>query len=167
MHFITANFGKYDGKSLEAYLKLDGFKALKKVIQMGPLATIEELKESGLQGRGGAEYPTGRKIEQARVEKGARKFVICNADEGEPGTFKDRELLKNDIYQLIEGMIIVAYCTNAKEGVIYCREEYDWLHEQICTAILKCKDAGYLGENILGQNFDFELSLFSGAGSYV
>ncbi len=167
MNFITSNFGKYDGKSLEGYRKLSDFEALRKTFESGPLAVIEEIKESGLQGRGGAEYPTGRKIEQARIEKGNRKFVICNADEGEPGTFKDRELLKNDIYQLIEGMVIVAYCSNAKEGIIYCREEYDWMHEHICTAILKCKEAGFLGENILGTGFNFELSLFSGAGSYV
>lgn len=167
MKFITANFDQYDGKDIQAYIGLDGFSGLKKVIEMGPLATIEEVKESGLQGRGGAEYPTGRKIEQARIEKADRKFVICNADEGEPGTFKDRELMKKDIYQLIEGMIIVAYCANANEGVIYCREEYDWMHEHICTSILKCKEMGYLGDNILDTGFSFEISLFSGAGSYV
>ncbi|GAU76823.1 NADH-quinone oxidoreductase subunit F [Fusibacter sp. 3D3] len=167
MNFITKNFGKYDGKSLDAYLKLGGFQALEQVIGRGPRVTIEAIKASGLQGRGGAEYPTGRKIEQARLETGERKFLICNADEGEPGTFKDRELLKNDIYQLIEGMIIVAYCSNAKEGVIYCRAEYDWMHESICAAVLKCKEAGFLGENILDGRFDFDICLFSGAGSYV
>jgi NADH-quinone oxidoreductase subunit F len=167
VHFITELFGKYDGSSLQSYLEAGGFKPLQQLLAGGSEKILKEIDESGLQGRGGAAYPTGRKLRQFLSEKAPRKFVVCNADEGEPGTFKDRELLRRNIYQVIEGMIITAVCTQAGEGIIYVREEYTNIHDHIEQAIESCYQHNYLGKNILGSGFSFELRLFSGAGSYV
>ncbi|MFZ7121938.1 MAG: complex I 51 kDa subunit family protein [Eubacteriaceae bacterium] len=167
VNYITEYFNKYDGKDLDSYLKAGGFDALKILLNDGYEKIVDEVDKSGLQGRGGAAYPTGRKLRQARQVEGDRKFVVCNADEGEPGTFKDRELLKKNVYQVIEGMIIAGICSNAKEGIIYVREEYTHMHEDIREAIDKCYKDKYLGKNILGSSYDFDLKLFSGAGAYV
>lgn len=167
VRFITEYFDKYDGKNIDEYVKLGGFQALASLLEKGIEETVAEISASGLQGRGGAAYPTGKKLRQAREAKGERKFVICNADEGEPGTFKDREILKNNIYQVIEGMIMAGICSEAKEGIIYVREEYTYLHEGIREAIRKCYEKGYLGENLMNSGHTFDLKLFSGAGAYV
>lgn len=164
---ITNNFGKYDGFKIDDYIKLGGFDSLKKAFEMGYKGVIDEVTNSGLRGRGGAQYPTGKKLSQARDAKGQVKYVICNADEGEPGTFKDRELLKNDPYKVIEGMVIASYVAEATEGIIYCREEYKWMHDKIENAINECYKKGYLGKNILNSGHDFNIKLFSGAGAYV
>ena len=167
VHYITELFDQYDGVQLDAYLAVGGFEALKKTIKSDTEVILSEIDASGLQGRGGAAYPTGKKLRQAKVEKAARKFVVCNADEGEPGTFKDRELLRKNIYQVIEGMIITGICTEACEGIIYVREEYTNMHDKIREAISACYERNYLGEHILGSDYKFELKLFSGAGAYV
>ncbi|NLN06796.1 MAG: NADH-quinone oxidoreductase subunit F [Firmicutes bacterium] len=167
VHFITELFDKYDGRSLQAYLDAGGFTALKKLFDISSEAVLAEIDASGLQGRGGAAYPTGKKLRQARAEKAARKFVVCNADEGEPGTFKDRELLKCNIYQVIEGMVIAGICTQSQEGIIYVREEYTNMHDEIRAAIAECYKHNYLGKGIMGSPYNFDLKLFSGAGSYV
>ncbi len=165
--YITEYFDQYDGKNINEYVNLGGFRALKTVLEKGIEETVSEIAASGLQGRGGAAYPTGKKLRQAREAIGARKFVICNADEGEPGTFKDREILKKNIFQVIEGMIIAGFCSEAEEGIIYVREEYTYLHEDIREAIRKCYEKNYLGENLMGSGLTFDLKLFSGAGAYV
>lgn len=167
VRFITKLFGKYDGKNIDDYIKLGGFGSLNYLLENGVEDTVQEISSSGLQGRGGAAYPTGKKLRQAREAKGVRKFVVCNADEGEPGTFKDRELLKRNIFQVIEGMIIAAICSNAKEGIIYVREEYRYLHNDIREAIQSCYDKNYIGKDLLSSGYDFDLKLFSGAGAYV
>jgi len=167
VNYITSNFGKYDGIDINNYIKLGGFKSLEKAFKLGYEGIAEEVTKSRLKGRGGAAYPTGKKLLQAREAKGERKFVVCNADEGEPGTFKDRELLKNDPYKVIEGMIIASIVAEANEGIIYIREEYTWLHQKVRDAVKKCYDKGFLGRNILNSNHDFNLRVFSGAGSYV
>lgn len=164
---ISRNFNKYDVNSIDSYIKLGGFKALKKAIELDPNGIIEELKLSSLKGRGGAAYPTGKKWEQAAAVKGAQKIIICNADEGEPATFKDRHLLEYDPYKIIEGMTIAAFTVKATEGYIYIREEYKYLHSKIDMAIGLAKENGYLGENILGTNLSFDIKVFSGAGAYV
>jgi len=164
---ITSNFGKYDGYSIDDYIALGGFKGLINTIAKGAELSIQDISESGLQGRGGAQYPTGRKLSESRRVKNERKVVVCNADEGEPGTFKDRELLRNDPYKVIEGMLIASYVTDATEGFIYLREEYYWMREQIFHAINRCYEKGYLGKNILNSGHCFDLQLVSGAGSYV
>ena len=165
VQYITELFDRYDGKTLDSYLQLGGFNALKKLLQDGYESILTEIDASGLQGRGGAAYPTGRKLKQARQAQGVRKFVVCNADEGEPGTFKDRELLKRNIYQVIEGMVIAGIISEAREGIIYVREEYTNIHDDIKAAIAECYENDYLGKSVLGSPFQFELRLFSGAGA--
>ncbi|WP_069651003.1 complex I 51 kDa subunit family protein [Caloranaerobacter ferrireducens] len=167
VNVITKNFNKYNIESIDEYVKLGGFEALKKAFELGPQGVIDEIKASGLRGRGGAAYPTGKKWEQAANVKGDRKIIICNADEGEPATFKDRYLLEYDPYKIIEGMTIAAYTVKANEGYIYIREEYKHLHNKVRRAIELAKKAGYLGEKILGTDFKFDIKVFSGAGAYV
>lgn len=167
VNIISKNFKKYNVESIDEYIKIGGFTAVKKAFDIGPQGIINELKTSGLKGRGGAGYPTGRKWEQSSKVQGNRKIIICNADEGEPATFKDRYLLEYDPFKVIEGMIIAAITFGAKEGYIYIREEYKYLHEKFRKAIKIAKKNGYLGENILNNNFDFDITVFSGAGAYV
>ncbi len=130
-------------------------------------AIIEEIDASGLMGRGGAAYPTGKKLRQSRAVDGKTKYLICNADEGEPATFKDRHLLEYDPYSIIEGMVITAFTVGASHGYIYVREEYAYLHEMLLEALKQARQNGFLGENILGKGFDFDIDLFSGAGAYI
>lgn len=165
--FITRRFGKYDPWSLADYEAHDGFKALRKALGMDGYDIAGVLSANGIQGRGGAAYDMGRKWSQARDVKGEHKCVVCNADEGEPGTFKDRELLKNDPFQVLEGMIIAGWSVNAQDGYIYLREEYWHLRPEILNAIEQCEKAGYLGDNILNSGFNYRIHLYSGAGAYV
>ena len=148
--FITRNFGKYDPDSLKGYESIGGFRALRKALTMEGYAIADVLAANGVQGRGGAAYDMGKKWRQARDVPGAHKCVVCNADEGEPGTFKDRELLTHDPFQLLEGMIIAGWAVGADNGYIYLREEYSHLRPRLLSAIAQCEAAGYLGENILG-----------------
>jgi len=165
--FISRRFGKYDPWSLADYEAHDGFKALRKALTMDGYDIAGVLSANGIQGRGGAAYDMGRKWSQARDVKGEHKCVVCNADEGEPGTFKDRELLKNDPFQVLEGMIIAGWSVNAQNGYIYLREEYWHLRPLILSAIEQCEKAGYLGDNILDSGFSYRIHLYSGAGAYV
>lgn len=165
--YISEYFDRYDGKNIDDYISLGGFETVKKVAEIGIEETVKIVSSSGVQGRGGAAYPTGRKLMQAREAQGVRKFVVCNADEGEPGTFKDRELLRKNVFQVIEGMIIAGICSEAKEGFIYIREEYTYMHDDIRKAIKACYDKNILGVNLLGTGYDFDIKLFSGAGAYV
>jgi len=164
---ISKNFKKYNIDSIDEYIKLGGFDALKTAFDLGPEGIIDELKISGLRGRGGAAYPTGKKWDQAFKVSSNRKFIICNADEGEPATFKDRYLLDYDPYKVIVGMTIAAITFNASEGFIYIREEYKYLHDKFRKAVQLAKEKGFLGENILNTNFSFDITVFSGAGAYV
>ena len=164
---ISKNFYQVHPESLDEYLQDGGFNGLRKSLSGSPSEVISAVKKSGLQGRGGAAYPTGRKWDQAAAVKGDRKIVICNGDEGEPGTFKDRYLFQYDPYRIIEGITIGAYAIGADEGFIYIREEYKKLQERMKRAIEKAMEAGYLGKNILGTDFSFDLKVISGAGAYV
>ena len=165
--FITANFGKYDPTSIESYLAIGGFSALKKAITMDGEDIATCLSNAKVMGRGGAAYDMGKKWSQSRAVKGDAKVVICNADEGEPCTFKDRELIKNDPFNLIEGMIIGGYTVNAQNGYIYLREEYRHLRHLLEGAIRQAEEKGFLGNNILGTDFSYHIHLYSGAGAYV
>ena len=167
VQFISRRFGKYSPWSLKEYESHDGFKALKKALTMDPTDIANLLSANGVQGRGGAAYDMGLKWRQAREEKAPLKCVVCNADEGEPGTFKDRELIKRDPYQLIEGMIIAGWAVDAQDGYLYLREEYSHLRPVLKNAIRACEQAGYLGENILGSGLNYRIHLYSGAGAYV
>ncbi len=165
--FITENFGKYDPNSIESYLAIGGFNATKKALSMSSSEIIEIAKKASVKGRGGAAYDTGRKWAQAAAVPGEDKVVICNADEGEPCTFKDRNILAKDPFRLLEGMIIAGYTVGAKNGYIYLREEYRHLRPLIKNAIQQSMEKGYLGDKILGSNFSFQIHLYSGAGAYV
>lgn len=149
------------------YIDGGGYKALEKALKMNPQKVIEEVKNSRLVGRGGAAFPTGLKWEFTRKEKNEPKFLICNADEGEPGTFKDRVLLKNNPHLLIESMIIGGYTIGANKGFIYIRGEYFEEIKRLNEAIEQARTEGYLGENILNSNFSFDLEVYCGAGAYV
>ena len=149
------------------YIGIGGFEALKKAINMEPLSICEEIKNSNLRGRGGAAYPTGVKWEQAYNIKGDEKYILCNGDEGDPGTFKDKLIFENLPLRLIEGMTIAARVLGAKEGIIYIRGEYAAIQKVVNEAIYNAKKEGYLGENILGSAFTFNIKVLTGAGAYV
>ena len=166
--FMTKNFHRYDPMSIESYLAIGGFNALKKAVTMDGEDIASLLSEAQIKGRGGAAYPMGRKWSQARAVKGEHKVIICNADEGEPCTFKDRELITNDPFNLIEAMTIGAWSIRAQDGYIYLREEYAHLRSRLKNAIEEAERCGFLGKNILGkEDFDFHIHLRSGAGAYV
>lgn len=165
--FITENFGKYDPNSINSYLEIGGFTAVKKALAMSSGEIIDIAKAAAVKGRGGAAYDTGRKWAQAASVPGSNKVVICNADEGEPCTFKDRSILSKDPFRLIEGMIIAGYTVGAQNGYIYLREEYRHLNPLIKNAIKESIEKGFLGNNILGTDFSFNIHLYSGAGAYV
>ena len=166
--FMTKNFHRYDPMSIESYLAIGGFNALKKAVTMDGEDIASLLSEAQIKGRGGAAYPMGRKWSQARAVKGEHKVIICNADEGEPCTFKDRELITNDPFNLIEAMTIGAWSIRAQDGYIYLREEYAHLRSRLKNAIEEAERCGFLGKNILGkEGFDFHIHLRSGAGAYV
>ena len=167
VQFISRRFGKYDPWDIKDYEKHDGFKALRKALTMDGVAIANVLSDNGVQGRGGAAYDMGLKWRQAREEQAELKCVVCNADEGEPGTFKDRELIKRDPFQLLEGMIIAGWAVDAQDGYLYLREEYSHLRPVLKNAIRECEKAGYLGENILGSGLNYRIHLYSGAGAYV
>ena len=167
VRFITKNFGKYDPMSIDSYLSIGGFEALKRAVEMDGEDIASVIADAKVKGRGGAAYDMGRKWSQARAVKGDHKLNICNADEGEPCTFKDRELIKNDPFNLIEGMIIGGYTVKAQDGYIYMREEYRHLRPLLLNAIKQCEERGFLGHNILGKGFDYHIHLYSGAGAYV
>ncbi|MEO0138258.1 MAG: NADH-quinone oxidoreductase subunit NuoF [candidate division WOR-3 bacterium] len=154
--------------TLNAYLSLGGYTALKKALfEMQPQDIIEEVKKSKLRGRGGAGFPTGLKWDFVPKDHPGPKYVVCNADEGEPGTFKDREILYKAPHLLIEGMVIAGKAIGAKEGYIYLRYEYIWIFPRLKEAIKEAYNNGFLGKNILGSGFDFELYVYLGAGAYI
>lgn len=166
-NLISQNFKKYNPLDIGTYIDLDGFKAMKKAFELKSDRIIEEIDASGLMGRGGAAYPTGKKLRQSRAVEGDVKYLICNADEGEPATFKDRHLLEYDPYSIIEGMVITAFTVGASQGYIYVREEYAYLHDMLLEALSQARQEGYLGYDILKTGFDFDIELFSGAGAYI
>ena len=167
VQFITKNFGKYDVHSIDSYLSIGGFDALKKAVTMDGFEIADLIASYGIKGRGGAAYDMGKKWRQAKEVVSDNKVVVCNADEGEPCTFKDRTLIENDPFRLVEAMIIAGYSVGAKNGYIYMREEYSHLRPLLFNAIDEAKERGFLGENILGTDFSYELHLYSGAGAYV
>lgn len=160
--------GLIDPTDLNAYTKDDGFLALKKVLSgMSPEDVIEEIKISGLAGRGGAGFPTWFKWNAARQAKGDRKYLICNADEGDPGAFMDRAVIESDPFSLIEGMLIGAYAIGCSEAFVYVRAEYPLAIERLANAIFLAEENGYLGEHILGSDFSCRIHIKAGAGAFV
>lgn len=152
--------------SIDTYLATDGYVAIKKAVEMTPEAIIDELKTSSLRGRGGAGFPTGMKWSFVPRTTGKPTYVICNSDESEPGTCKDRLLMENDPHQLIEGMMIAAWVIKSNKGYIFIRGEYRYLIEIVDRAIAEAYERGYLGKNIFGTGWDFDLYTHTGAGAY-
>ena len=160
--------GEIDPTNIKDYIAIEGYSALSKVLfQMSPDDVIDEIKQSGLRGRGGAGFPTGRKWGLCRKAKGDIKYVICNADEGDPGAYMNRSLLEGNPHSVIEGMIIGAYAIGASEGFIYVRDEYPLAVKHCNIAIEKARRYGFLGNNILGSGFSFDIRISIGAGAFV
>jgi len=165
---VLRNCGSINPESIDDYRKEGGYTALEKVLNsMSPERVIEELKISGLRGRGGAGFPTWFKWEAAYKEKGQGKYLICNADEGDPGAFMDRSVLEGDPHAVLEGMAIAAYVIGAATGIIYVRAEYPLAVKRLQIAIEQARDNGFLGKNILGKGFLFDIKIKQGAGAFV
>lgn len=163
---LTEHYDKDEFIKLEGYKKHGGYAVLKKALAMKPEQIIEEVKASGLRGRGGAGFPTGMKW-SFLPKNNEPRYLLCNADEGEPGTFKDRMMMERAPHQLIEGMIISGFAINSHKGYVYIRGEYFYPIAVMEKAIKEAYDAGLLGKNIMGSGFDFDLDVYSGAGAYI
>ncbi len=167
VRIVLRNCGRIDPQSLEEYKAAGGYSALRKALGMQPEEIVQVVKDSGLRGRGGAGFSTGLKWSFAQKAPGPKKYVVCNADEGDPGAFMDRSVLEGDPHSVIEGMIIGAYAMGADEGYIYCRAEYPLAIRHLLKAIDNAEAANLLGKNILGTDFSFELHIKEGAGAFV
>ncbi len=168
LRVATENFGRVDPESLDDYVARDGYQALKRVLSdMTSTEVREEITRSGLRGRGGAGYPTGLKWTTVAKAQGTQKYVICNADEGDPGAFMDRSVLESDPYRVLEGMAIAAFAVHASEGYIYCRAEYPLAVARLRSAIRSAQRAGWLGAGIGDTSFAFDLQVRLGAGAFV
>ena len=165
---VICNNIRIDSKSIDDYLTVGGYSALAKVLsRMTPEEVVEEVKKSGLRGRGGAGFPAGRKWEGSRNAPGEPKYVIVNADEGDPGAFMDRALLEGNPHSILEGLLIGGYAIGAHEGYFYVRQEYPLAVENVALALKQAEERGLLGTNILGSGFDFTVQVHQGAGAFV
>ncbi len=165
---VLRNRGVIDPEKIEEYIARDGYAGMAKALtEMTPEEIIKEITDSGLRGRGGAGFPTGLKWKFAAASKGDVKYVLCNADEGDPGAFMDRSVLEADPHAVLEGMAIAAKAIGAHQGYIYCRAEYPLAIHRLNIAIAQAKEAGLLGQDILGTGFDFDLEIYQGAGAFV
>ena len=162
------NCGVINPEDIDEYIAFDGYKALERVLDvMSPEEVIEVIKKSGLRGRGGAGFPTGKKWELTRASEGKQKYVVCNADEGDPGAFMDRSILEGDPHAVLEAMTIAGYSIGANKGYIYVRAEYPIAVKRLDIAIKQARDYGLLGKNIFNSGFDFDIEIRLGAGAFV
>jgi NADH-quinone oxidoreductase subunit F len=164
---VLRNCGFIDPEEIDHYLANEGYEGIRKAFDIGPEGVIAEVKEAGLRGRGGAGFPTYRKWEICRSSSTKTKYLICNADEGDPGAFMNRSLIEGDPHSVLEGMLIAAYAIGASHGYIYIRAEYPLAVERLRKAITQMKEYGLLGKNIQDQDFDFDISIKEGAGAFV
>lgn len=167
VRIVLRNCGLIDPERIEEYVARGGYRALAQALRMRPEEVIAEVERSGLRGRGGAGFPTGLKWKFTRASPGDRKYVVCNADEGDPGAFMDRSVLEGDPHSVLEGMAIAAWAVGASEGVIYCRAEYPLALHRLEVAIAQAREKGYLGADILGSGLDFDVHVKEGAGAFV
>lgn len=167
VHRLTKNCGKDERTNLDQYLESGGYVGFKKALSLSPPEVISQVKESGLVGRGGAAFPTGIKWEGAANAEEKVKYLVCNGDEAEPGTFKDRVLMEEDPHLIIEGMLIAAYAIQSNKGYFYIRAEYLTSYKHVKEAVQEARQAGFLGENILGSGFSFDIEIRRGAGVYI
>ncbi|MCA1711799.1 MAG: NADH-quinone oxidoreductase subunit NuoF [Actinobacteria bacterium] len=164
---LTARFDHDDASSLSGYERLDGYRAARAALDMAPADIVELITTSGLRGRGGAGFPTGVKWGFMPPEPTRPSYLVCNADESEPGTYKDRWLLERDPHQLVEGMLISGLAMRSEHGFIYIRGEYEWPARRLAAAIADAYGAGYLGDDVFGSGRRFDLTLHRGAGAYI
>jgi len=165
---VLRNCGNINPEDIGDYLAAGGYQALPGALAgMTPERIIDEVERSGLRGLGGAGFPTGRKWDACRRAPGDEKYVICNGDEGDPGAFQDRSVLEGDPHSVLEGMIIAGYAVGANRGFVYVRAEYPLAIRRLGVAITQARERGYLGRNILGSGFDFDVEIFQGAGAFV
>jgi NADH-quinone oxidoreductase subunit F len=167
IRILTARCGKGQPTSFDDYKSAGGYAALQKALRMAPQDVLGEVKASGLVGRGGAAFPTGIKWEGAAKSPGQPKYIVCNADESEPGTFKDRILMEEDPHCTLEGMIIAAHAVGARRGYIYIRGEYPHAFKVMGDAVAEARQAGILGENIFASELSFDIEIRLGAGAYI
>ena len=168
MKLVTGNCGVIDPENIEEYIAVDGYEALQKVItSMTPEDVIGEVKASGLRGRGGGGFPTGIKWESTANTPGTEKYVVLNADEGDPGAFMDRSILEGDPFSIIEALTIAGYAVGANQGFIYIRAEYPSAVAKLEHCIEIAREHNLIGENILGSSFSFDLDIRLGAGAFV
>ena len=164
---LLRRVGQVDPESLDAYRAAGGYQALRLALERGPAWVLREISESGLVGRGGAAFPTGRKWQAVAQATARPKYLVCNADESEPGTFKDRVLMEHDPFALVEAMTIAGVTVGAERGFVYLRGEYPLAHARLSSAIAKARARGLLGADILGRGVSFELEIRQGAGAYI
>lgn len=168
IRIVLRNVGVIDPRNIEDYIANDGYQALGKVLtEMSPEDVIQEILDAKLRGRGGAGFPTGLKWRFARQAEGDIKYIVCNADEGDPGAFMNRRVLEGDPHSVVEGMIIAAYAIGARQGYIYCRAEYPIAVSTVNLAMKQARALGLLGKNIMGTDFSFDLEMRMGAGAFV
>jgi len=167
VRILSKHFGDPEARTLEGWKARGGYESLAKAFEMGRDAVIEEVKTAGLRGRGGAGFPAGVKWSFMPKEKSRPHYLLCNADESEPGTFKDRELLRWTPHLVIEGMIIAAYAIQAEQAFVYCRGEFFETTQILAKAVEEAYEAGYLGENILGSGVTVHITVHTGAGAYI
>jgi NADH:ubiquinone oxidoreductase subunit F (NADH-binding)/(2Fe-2S) ferredoxin len=168
VRLVLRNVGLIDPENIEDYIANEGYEAAARALtSMTPQQVLETVKESGIQGRGGAGFPTGVKWSFAAREKAPQKYIVCNADEGEPGTFKDRLILEGDPHSVLEGMLLAGYAVGATKGYVYVRGEYRMSIARMRKAIDQARSKGLLGDNILGSGFSFDVEVREGAGAYI
>ncbi len=167
VRIVLRNCGHINPEDIKQYIANDGYTGFIKAINMGPERVLGEIKKSELRGRGGAGFPTGQKWEFCRRSPGKEKYIICNADEGDPGAFMNRALLEGDPHSVLEGMLIGAYTIGATHGYIYCRAEYPLAIERLSIALNRMREYGLLGDNILDSNFSFDMEIKEGAGAFI
>lgn len=164
---VLRNCGLIDPEDIDQYLAVDGYQGLMKAIRMAPEDVIATVRQAGLRGRGGAGFPTFRKWTVCRNSPGEQKYLICNADEGDPGAFMNRSLIESDPHAVLEGMLIAGYAIGASKGIVYIRAEYPLAIERLKRAIGQMREYGLLGKNILGSDFSFEIKIKESAGAFV
>ena len=165
---VLRNCGNINPESIEEYIAIGGYEAARKALrEMTPEEVIDDVSKSGIRGRGGAGFPTGTKWGFARKAKGDQKYLVCNADEGDPGAFMDRSVLEGDPHAVIEGMILAGYAIGATQAYIYCRAEYPLALHRLDIALEACRERGFLGENIFDTDWSFDIKIKKGAGAFV
>jgi NADH:ubiquinone oxidoreductase subunit F (NADH-binding)/(2Fe-2S) ferredoxin len=165
---VLRKCGNIDPEQIDDYIAAEGYKGLHKALfEMTPNQIIDEVKRSGLRGLGGAGFPTGQKWEACQRAAGEEKYIVCNGDEGDPGAFQDRSVMEADPHSVLEGIMIAGYAVGAKRGFIYVRAEYPLAVKRLKIAITQAREKGYLGKNVLGSGFDFDMEIFQGAGAFV